>query len=89
MISFLSYLEMFSYCWFVFLFVLFFFFFLVFLGPHPLHVKVPRLGVELDLELLAYATGTAMWDLSCVCHLHHSSRQGRILNPLREARDGT
>ena len=27
----------------------FFFFFLVFLGPHPQHMEVPRLGVELEL----------------------------------------
>ena len=27
-------------------FFLFFFFFLVFLGPHPWHVEVPRLGVK-------------------------------------------
>ena len=31
-----------------------FFFFLVFLGPHPGHMEVPRLGVELELQLLAY-----------------------------------
>ena len=30
--------------------------FLVFLGPHPWHVGVPRLRVELELWLLAYAT---------------------------------
>ena len=29
------------------------------------------------------------WDPSCICNLHHSSRQRRILNPLSEARDGT
>ena len=28
-------------------------------------------------------------DPSHVCNLHHSSQQGRILNPLREARDPT
>ena len=27
--------------------------FLVFLGPHPQHMEVPRLGVKLELELLA------------------------------------
>ena len=32
-----------------------------------------RLGVESELQLLAYATAIAMWDLSCVCDLHHSS----------------
>jgi len=35
----------------------------------------------------AYATTTAMPDLSRVCDLHHSSQQPRILNPLSEARD--
>ena len=50
-------------------------------------MEVPRLGVELELQLLA--TATAMWDLSHVCDLHHSLRQRRILNPLSEARDQT
>ena len=26
------------------------------------HMEVPRLGVYLELQLLAYATATAMWD---------------------------
>ena len=39
---------------------LFFFFF--FLGPHPWHMEVPRLGVELELQLLAYATAMVTWD---------------------------
>ena len=64
-------------------------FFLFFLGPHPWHVELPRLGVELELQLLAYTTATATQDLSCVCDLHHSSRQRWIPNPLSEARDGT
>ena len=51
------------------------------------HMKVPRLGVE--LKLLAYISATAAQDPSCVCNLHHSSRQQQILNPLSEARDGT
>ena len=41
-----------------------------FLGPHPRHTSIPRLGVELELQLPAYAT--AVQDLSCVCDLHHS-----------------
>uniref|UniRef100_A0A8D1Q5Y1 Uncharacterized protein n=1 Tax=Sus scrofa TaxID=9823 RepID=A0A8D1Q5Y1_PIG len=61
--------------------------FLVFLGPYPQHMEVPRLGVESELQLPAYPTGTAMPDLSRICDLHHSSRQRRILNPLRGARD--
>ena len=50
-------------------------------------MEVPRLGVELELELPAYTTATAMQDPNCVFDLHHSSRQHRILNPLIEARD--
>ena len=65
------------------------FFLFCFLGPHPRHVEVPRLGVELELQLLAYATATAVRDLSHVCDLHHSSWQHWILNPLSGARDRT
>ena len=42
-----------------------------------------------QLQQLAYATATAMQDLSHVCDLHHSSWQHWILNPLCEARDQT
>ena len=34
-------------------------FILVFLGPHPWHVEVPRQEVQSELQLLAYATATA------------------------------
>ena len=37
----------------------------------------------------AYTTATATPDPSCVCHLHHSSWQCWILDPLSEARDPT
>ena len=50
-------------------------------------MEVPRLGVELELKLLAYATATAMWDPGGVCDLHHDSWQLRIINPLCETRD--
>ena len=63
-----------------------FFFFLSFLGPHLWHMEVPRLGVQLELWLLAYTTTTALRDLSCVCDLHRSSGQHWILNPLSKAR---
>ena len=43
-----------------------------FLGSHMQHMEVPRLGVESELQLPAYATATATWDLSHVCNLHHS-----------------
>ena len=48
-------------------------------------MEVPRLGVELELQLPAYDTATAMWDRSRVYNLHHSSQQS--FNPLKEARD--
>ena len=77
-----------SLCFITCIFCLVWFFgLLVFLGLHLRHVQVPRLGVELELQLLAYATATATWDLHGVCDLHHSSWQGRIFNPPREARD--
>ena len=63
--------------------------FVLFLGPHLQHMEVPRLAVESKLQLPAYTTATATWDLSRVCNLHHSSWQCWILNPLREARDGS
>ena len=42
-------------------FLLFTFFF--FLGQHLWHMEVPRLEVESELQLPAYATATAMPDL--------------------------
>ena len=38
------------------------FFFSVFLGPHPQHMEVPRLGVELELQPPAYTTAIATQD---------------------------
>ena len=63
--------------------------FFLFLGPHLQPMKVPRLGVESELELLATATATVMPDPSYVCDLHHSSHQTWILNQLSKARDQT
>ena len=59
-------------CVWVFFFFLFIYLFIYFLGPHPWHMEVPRLGLEFKLQLLAYATATAMWDPSCICNPHHS-----------------
>ena len=69
----------------------FFFFglFLLFLGPLPWHMEVPRIGVESELQPPAYARATATWDLSHVHDLHHSSWQHHVLNPLSKARDQT
>ena len=50
-------------------------------------MEVPRLGVELELQLPAYALAIAMPDPSHICDLHCSSRQCPILNPLSGARD--
>ena len=49
-----------------FLFVCFF------LGgaAHPWHMEVPRLGVELDLQLPAYTTAIAMSHVRLVYDLH-------------------
>ena len=52
-------------------------------------MEVPKLGVELELQLPAYTTARAMQDPSQVCDLHHSSGQHQILSPMSEARDGT
>ena len=49
------------------------------------HMEVPRLGVKSKLQLLACTTATAVWDLSCICDLHHSSWQCWTPDPLRKA----
>ena len=49
------------------------FLFVCFLGLQPQHMEVPRLGVKLKLQMLAYATATAMTDPSLICDLYHSS----------------
>ena len=50
-------------------------------------MEVPRLEMQSELQLSAYTTATAMWDLSSICDLHHSSQQLLILNSLSEAKD--
>ena len=67
-----------------FLFVLFCFVF----PPGPWH-KVPRLGVESQLQLPTYTTATATRNPSQVCDLHRSSQECLILNPVSKARDRT
>ena len=42
----------------------------LFLGPHLWHIEVPRLGFELELQLLACTTATATQDPSRFCDLH-------------------
>ena len=50
-------------------------------------MEIPRLGVELELQLPAYAT--AIPDPSRFCDLHLSSQQRQIVNPLSKGRDRT
>ena len=58
----MSITEINHYCFFVL-------FFVGFLGLYLWHVEVPRLGVELVLQLLAYPTATAIPYPSHVCNL--------------------
>ena len=64
-----------------------FLFFFVFLGLHPWHMEVPRLGIESELEPSAYTTATSTPDLSHICDLHQSARQPQMPDPLSKARD--
>ena len=50
-------------------------------------MQVPRLGAELKLQLLTYATAT--WNLSHICDLHHSYGNTTSFNPVSRARDQT
>ena len=52
-------------------------------------MEVSRLGVESELQLLAYIIATATPVTSSVLGLYLSSWQCRFPNPLGEARDGT
>ena len=57
------------------------------LGSHQGHMEVPRLDIELELQLPAYATTIATWDPSHhICSLYHSSWQSGIPNPLSKPR---
>ena len=53
------------------------------------HMKVSRLGIESELQLLAYTIATAVRDPSHVWGLHHSSPQPRIRKSMSKARDPT
>ena len=78
-------------CFFVFYFLkIYLFIYFCFLGPHLWHTEIPRLGIQLELQLLACTTATPMQDLSQVWDLHHSSQvtldpqptaRGQGLNP--------
>ena len=52
-------------------------------------MEIPRLEVESELQLPAYATATTTPDPSHLWDIHHNSWQFWILNPLNKARDLT
>ena len=60
----IGFLKLFPFPSVCFVLFLFLFFVCLFLGPYPAALEVPRLGVESELQLLAYATATAMPGLS-------------------------
>ena len=45
-------------------------------------MEVPRIRVELAVQLPAYTTATAMPDPRHICNLHHNSWQHQIPDPL-------
>ena len=55
-----------------FFFLLLLLFFFVFLGPHVRHMEIPKLEVESEPQLLAYAIATETWDPNYVCNLYLS-----------------
>ena len=44
---------------------------IIILELYPQHIEVPGLGVESELQLLAYAAATATWEPSHVCDLNY------------------
>ena len=52
-------------------------------------MEVPRIGVELELQLPASTTAIAVRDPSSICDLRYSSQICWILTLLSEARDQT
>ena len=65
----------------------FFFFFLFRTLPKAYGSSQAR--GQIELQLPAYTTATAMPDLSHICSLHCSSQPHRILNPFSKAGDRT
>ena len=65
------------------------FYYFYFIVPHLWQMEIPGLGFEPEMQLPAYITDTAMDDLSCICDIHHSSRQHWILKPQNKGRDWT
>ena len=66
----------------------FYLFILLFRVTPVAYVSSPARG-QVEAVAAGLPTATAMWDLSCVFDLHHSSWQHQITNPLSKARDQT
>ena len=64
--------------------VQFLFFSFVFLGPHPWHMEIPRLGVGSELQLPAYTTATTIWDSTLsATHTTAQSNAGSLTHGAR------
>ena len=67
----------------------YFFFFFCFLGQHPRHVEVPRLGVESELQLLAYTAATAGSNVgSNATSVTYTTAHGNNVSVTHRARPG-
>ena len=82
-----SYIHVYKFFYFIFLFSTFYFYFFCLFWATPVVCGSFQLGVELELQLLAYATATTRPDPSRLFDLHQSSQQCQILNPLSEVKD--
>ena len=66
------------------------FFFFFFLWLHLCHMEIPKLGVEMELQLSTYVMAIATLVLSRhICELYRSLCQCWIFNPLSEAKNWT
>ena len=52
-------------------------------------MEIPGVGVQSELQWLAYITAMATWDVSRICDLHPAHSNTGSFNPLSEARDRT
>ena len=59
---------------------------IIFFSCRATPAEVPRLGVESELQLWAYATAIAAWDPSRICDLH--TAHGNPGSPTHGARPG-
>ena len=76
----------------IFLFVCLFkylFLYFCFLRAYRHLIEIPRLGIELELQLSASTTATAMRNPGCLWDLHHNSWPHGILNPQNKTGDWT